>query len=757
MSKAPPKKSSKSTGRTKETYIRWVYTIVFTPILLIALFVLLTAIGVFGSLPTTEELENPKANIASEVRSSDGKVLGKYYVQNRTNARFSELSPHLVNALIATEDVRFFKHSGVDAIALGRVIVKTILGRDNDSGGGSTVSQQLAKNLFPREKLNKFQIAFRKIKEWIIAVKLERNYSKEEIIAMYFNTVDFVNQAVGIRSAASIYFNSSPDSLKIEEAATIVGMLKNPSYFNPKRFTERTQGRRNVVLAQMEKYKFITPEERDSLSAIPLDMSRFKAEDHNTGPAAYFREFIRDELMRWCATHTKPDGTKYNLYKDGLKIYTTIDSRMQDHAEAAVKEHMKVLQKDFFDHWKGRKNAPFAFITEDKIDEIMRQSMKRSDRYRSLKEAGMNQKEIEENFRSPVEMTLFTWNGDSTVTMTPWDSIRYYKHFLRTALMAVDPTTGFIKAWVGGINHKYFKYDQVYTGKRQVGSTFKPFVYAIAMREGLSPCTEVPNITVCIETPSGPWCPDNSSKAFEGAMVSLKDALANSINKVSALLIKQYGVKPVIDLAQKLGISSKLDPVPSICLGTADISLYEMVGANAAFVNQGIYRQPTYITRIEDKNGNLLEEFVPKTVEALDEQTAYLTVELMKGVVEGGTAARLRGRYKLTYPIAGKTGTTQNNSDGWFMGLTPELVTGVWVGCEDRSAHFRSTALGQGANTALPIWGIFMQKVYADQKINLYKGDFKVPDKLTVETDCAKYRQEKKGNQINFDNIDIFQ
>ncbi|MFN4122161.1 MAG: penicillin-binding transpeptidase domain-containing protein, partial [Flavobacteriales bacterium] len=550
---------------------------------------------------------------------------------------------------------------------------------------------------------------------------------------------------------------SSPESLKIEEAATIVGMLKNPSYFNPKRFTERTQGRRNVVLAQMEKYKFITPAERDSLSAIPLDMSKFKAEDHNTGPGAYFREFIRDELMRWCATHTKPDGTKYNLYKDGLKIYTTIDSRMQEHAEAAVKEHMKVLQKDFFDHWKGRKNAPFAFITEDKIDEIMRQSMKRSDRYRSLKEAGMNQKEIDENFRSPVEMTLFTWNGDSTVTMTPWDSIRYYKHFLRTALMAVDPTTGFIKAWVGGINHKYFKYDQVYTGKRQVGSTFKPFVYAVAMREGLSPCTEVPNITVCIETPSGPWCPDNSSKAFEGSMVSLKDALANSINKVSALLIKQYGVKPVIDLAQKLGITSKLDPVPSICLGTADISLYEMVGANAAFVNQGVYRQPTYITRIEDKNGNLLQEFAPKTVEALDEQTAFLTVELMKGVVEGGTAARLRGRYKLTYPIAGKTGTTQNNSDGWFMGLTPELVTGVWVGCEDRSAHFRSTALGQGANTALPIWGIFMQKVYADQKINLYKGDFKVPDKLTVEIDCAKYRQEKRGSQINFDNIDIFQ
>lgn len=757
MSKNNKKTEKKASKSNNASYVKWVYTLVFTPILLLFLVILLTAFGVFGALPTTEELENPKSNIASEVFSSDGKIIGKYYVQNRTNAHFSELSPHLVNALVATEDVRYFKHSGVDAIALARVIVKTILGRDTDSGGGSTVSQQLAKNLFPREKLNKFQIAFRKIKEWIIAVKLERNYSKEEIIAMYFNTVDFVNQAVGIRSASSIYFNTTPDSLKLEEAATIVGMLKNPSYFNPKRFTERTQGRRNVVLAQMEKYNFITKAEKDSVAQLPLDMSRFRGENHNTGLAPYFREFIRDELMRWCANHTKPDGSKYNLYKDGLKIYTTINSRMQEHAEAAVREHMKVLQKEFFEHWKGRKNAPFAFIPDNKIEEILRQAMKRSDRYRTLKEMGLNQKEIEENFKTPVEMSVFTWNGDSTVTMSPWDSIRYYKHYLRTALMAVDPSTGFIKAWVGGINHQYFKYDQVYTGKRQVGSTFKPLVYAIAMREGLSPCSEVPNISICIETPSGPWCPDNSSKAFEGSMVSLKDALANSINKVSALLIYQFGVKPVVDLALKLGIKSHLDPVPSICLGTADISLYEMVGANAAFVNQGIYLQPTYITRIEDKNGVVLEEFTSKSIEALDEQTAYLTVELMKGVVEGGTAARLRGRYKLTNPIAGKTGTTQNNSDGWFMGLTPELVAGVWVGCEDRSAHFRTTALGQGANTALPIWGLFMQKIYADPKTPITRDDFKRPENLSVETDCAKFKQEKKNNPIDFNNIDIFQ
>jgi len=751
-------KTKKKTAKTTESsYLKWVYTVVLTPFLIAFLVILLTALGIFGALPTTIELENPKSNIASEVLSSDQKVLGKFYIQNRTNARFDELSPNLVNALIATEDARFFKHSGVDVIALGRVIIKTILGGDAGSGGGSTVSQQLAKNLFPREKLNKLQIAFRKIKEWIIAVRLERNYTKEEIIAMYFNTVDFVNQAVGIRSASSIYFNTTPDSLKLEEAATIVGMLQNPSMYNPKRFTEKAELRRNVVLSQMEKYGYISKEVRDSVKQIPLDMSKYKGEDHNTGLAPYFREHIRDELSKWCAKHEKADGTKYNLYKDGLKIYTTINSRMQAHAEAAVNEHMKELQKEFFAHWKGRKDAPFAFIDAAKIESILKQSMKRSDRYRSLKAAGFNEKEIEKDFKTPVEMTVFTWNGDSTLTMSPWDSIRYYKHFLRTGLMSIEPQTGFVKAWVGGINHQYFKYDQVYTGKRQVGSTFKPFVYAIAMREGLSPCTEVPTVSICIETPSGPWCPENSSKAYENAMVPLKAALANSINKVSALLIKTYGVKPVIDLVKKMGVTSQLDAVPSISLGSADISLFEMVGANATFVNKGIYIQPTYITRIEDKNGNVLEEFIPKSEEALDEQTAFLTIELMKGVVEGGTAARLRGRYKLTNPIAGKTGTTQNNSDGWFMGLTPDLVTGVWVGCEDRSAHFRTTALGQGANTALPIWGLYMQKVYADKKIKISTGDFEKPDKLTVEINCEKFNQEKKSNNVNFESFDNFQ
>jgi len=427
---------------------------------------------------------------------------------------------------------------------------------------------------------------------------------------------------------------------------------------------------------------------------------------------------------------------------------------MQKHAETAVEEHMRQLQKEFFAHWKGYKAAPFSNIPESKIRSIIKQAMNRSDRYRRMKEAGVGEDEIARVFRIPVKMKIFTWKGDSTVTMSPWDSIRYHKFFLQTGLMSVEPQSGYIRAWVGGINQKYFQYDHVYSGKRQVGSTFKPFVYAVAMQEGLSPCTQVPNIPICIQTPSGPWCPDNSSKEFEGAMVPLKSALAYSINRVSAYLIKQYGVQPVIKMVRRMGITSPIDPVPSISLGTTDLSVYEMVGAISTFANKGVFIEPTWITRIEDKNGNILEEFIPKRDEALSEQTAFLVIELMKGVVEGGTATRLRGRYGLNNPIAGKTGTTQNNSDGWFMGMTPELVTGVWVGCEDRAAHFRSTALGQGANTALPIWGIYMKKVYADRKIKISKGDFERPANLGVTINCEEFKQEnlKEVQGENFDN-----
>lgn len=745
------KKTSKpAKGKQSDTtkkLVKIVWLVITGPVLLLFLIVMLTSAGLFGKLPTIEDLANPRSNLASEIISADQQVIGKFYVENRSNSTFQELSPQLVDALVSTEDARFYEHAGIDVRALFRVLAKTVLGGDSDSGGGSTVTQQLAKNMFPREDLNKIEVVFRKIKEWIIATKLERNFTKEEIIALYLNTVDFGNQAFGIKSASRIYFDTTPDSLKIEQAAMLVGMLKGPSFYNPRRNYDRAVTRRNVVLKQMVKYNKLSEAAYDSLNKLPVDLSKFQAESHNSGTATYFREFLREQMTDWCKKNKKPDGTNYNLYKDGLKIYTTINSRMQEHAEEAVQEHMKDLQKQFFAHWKGNKNAPFAYIPESKIQQIMRQAMQRSDRYRRMKDEGASSEEIDRAFKKKVKMKIFTYNGDSTVTMSPMDSIRYHKFIMQTGLMSMEPQTGYIRAWVGGVNQKFFQYDHVYSSKRQVGSTFKPFVYAIAMQEGWSPCTQVPNINICIQTPSGPWCPSNSSKEFEGAMVPLRSALAYSINKVSAYLIKQFGVEPVINMVRHMGIKSPIAPVPSICLGTADLSVYEMTGAVSTFANKGVYIEPTWITRIEDKNGNVLADFSPKTDEAMDEQTAYLVLELMKGVVEGGTATRLRGRYGLNNPIAGKTGTTQNNSDGWFMGLTPELVTGVWVGCEDRAAHFRSTALGQGANTALPIWGLYMKKVYADKKLKVSRGDFERPAKLTVETNCAEYNQQ--NNQLN--------
>ena len=735
-------------------YVKWVWMAIAGPVVLLFVIVLLTSIGLFGRLPTIEDLANPRSNLASEIISADQQPIGKFYIENRSNVRFEELPKSIVDALISTEDYRFYDHSGIDFRALGRVLVKTIFGGNSNSGGGSTITQQLAKNMFPREDLNKFQVLFRKIKEWIIASKLERNYTKNEIIAMYLNTVDFGNQSFGIKSAAKVFYNTTPDSLKIDEAALLVGVLRGPSYYSPVRNYERALKRRNLVLSRMVKHNKLTADEFEKLKVLPINMSKFKAESHNSGQATYFREFLREQMSVWCQKNKKPDGTNYNLYKDGLKIYTTINSLMQKHAEAAVEEHMRQLQKEFFAHWKGYKTAPFSNIPQSKIKLIIKQAMARSDRYRRMKEAGVGEEEIERVFKIPVKMKIFTWKGDSTVTMSPWDSIRYHKFFLQTGLMSVEPQSGYIRAWVGGIDQKYFQYDHVYSGKRQVGSTFKPFVYAVAMQEGLSPCTQVPNTPICIQTPSGPWCPDNSSKEFEGALVPLKSALAYSINRVSAYLIKQYGVQPVIKMVRRMGITRPIDPVPSICLGTTDLSVYEMVGAISTFANKGVFIEPTWITRIEDKNGNILEEFIPKRDEALSEQTAYLVIELMKGVVEGGTATRLRGRYGLNNPIAGKTGTTQNNSDGWFMGLTPELVTGVWVGCEDRAAHFRSTSLGQGANTALPIWGLYMKKVYKDRKIRISKGDFERPANLGVIINCEEYKQQsiQEVQGENFDN-----
>jgi penicillin-binding protein 1A len=498
----------------------------------------------------------------------------------------------------------------------------------------------------------------------------------------------------------------------------------------------------------MAKYKYITPEQCEKYKKIPLKL-KFTAEDQNEGLATYFREYLRDYMKKWCKEHKKPDGSNYNLYKDGLKIYTTINSKMQRYAEEAVKEWLTELQGKFFNHWKGRKNAPFYQMNDEEVQKLLTQAMKRSERYRVLKERGLSDSEIKATFMKPVETKLFSWKGEFDTVITPWDSMRYCKYFLQTGFMSMEPSTGYIRAWVGGIDYRNFKYDHVKQGKRQVGSTFKPFVYTLAMQEQWSPCYQVPNIPVTFDLPEGgTWTPKNSDAKY-GGMMTLKKGLALSVNSVTAYVMKQFGPQAVVDLARKLGIESHLDAVPSLCLGTADISVFEMVGANSTFANQGVWVEPTFITRIEDKNGNVIEEFMPRRVEAISKETAYLTLNLMKGVVDHGTGLRLRFRHGLTAPIAGKTGTTQNNSDGWFMGITPDLVSGVWVGCEDRSAHFRSTDLGQGASMALPIWGIYMKKVYDDKSLKISQDDFEKPEGLdnSIELDCSKYNEDKEQEE----------
>ncbi len=734
---------AKAQGSTKQfgKYIKYLWIIVLAPVLFVFLLVGLTSAGIFGELPSFEELENPNSSLASEVYSADTKILGKYYVQNRVNIHFKDLSPNLVSALKATEDVRFEEHSGVDIKGLFRVFVKTII-LQQDAGGGSTLTQQLAKNLFPRGETNKVKIVFQKLKEWIIAVRLERNYTKQEILAMYLNTVEFGNNAFGIKSASTTYFSKQPSELKMEEAALLVGMLQAPSRYNPVRNVESATFRRNTVLGQMAKYNFISEEQKDSLINLPIKLN-FRQESHTEGLAQYFREMLRQDLLKWCKDHKKADGMPYNLYRDGLRIYTTIDSRMQRYAEEAVQEHFAELQKTFYDHWKGR--VPWSDHPE-----LIDEAMKRSDRYISMKKGGASEAEIKKVFAKKTEMTLFSWKGEIDTTLSPLDSIKYYKMFYQTGFMSMEPQTGYVRAWVGGNNYKYFQYDHVKEGKRQVGSTFKPFLYTLAMQEGYSPCYEIPNVPVTIIDQAGvPWTPSNSDGKY-GGMLSLKEALAESINCISAYLMKQFGPEAVVQVARKMGITSPLDPYPSLALGTADVSVYEMVAAYSTFANKGVYTEPQYILRIEDKNGVVLQDFVPRKVEAISEETSYLMLNLMQGVTLFGTGARLRGsKYGFTNPIAGKTGTTQNNSDGWFMGITPELVSGAWAGCEDRAVHFRTTQLGQGANVALPVWGLYMKKVYADPTLNYSKGSFEAPEKpLGVELDCSKYKnpvQQQNG------------
>ncbi len=738
--------------------IKRLWIIFFSILAFIILLFFVISNGWLGFMPSFEELENPKSNLASEVISADQVVLGTYFIENRSNIHYNELSPYIINALIATEDSRFEKHSGIDTRGILRVLFKNIIIGQKSAGGGSTITQQLAKNLFPRKKnQSKFLLVFTKLKEWITAIKLERNYTKDEIIAMYLNTVDFGNNAFGIKSATKTYFGKLPSELNIQEAALLVGILKAPSKYSPVRRKEAATKRREVVLSQMLKYKYINRKDYDSLITLPLDMSNFRVMNQNAGRATYLREHLRGVIDDWCKNHSKPDGKPYNLYKDGLKIYTTLNSKMQQYAEEAVREYLgKELQPAFFRHWKGHKNAPFdPNLTDDERNAIMRDAMSRTERYAILKEQGATKEEIRYAFLKPVKMKIFSWKGEIDTLMSPWDSIKYYKFFLRTGLMSMEPQTGYVRAYVGGINYKHFKFDQVIQAKRQVGSTFKPFVYALALQElGFSPCTKVPNVPVSFDLFDGTkWTPDNSDTDDEGKMVTLKYALANSINFISAYLMKRLSPGGVIELARKMGVTSQIDAVPSICLGTPDLSLFEMVGAMNTFANKGEYIKPILITRIEDKNGKILERFVTERKEAMSEETAYLMISLLKGVVEHGTSARLRYKYKFDNPIAGKTGTSQNYSDGWFMGLTPNLVSGVWVGCEDRACHFRSMQLGQGANMALPIWAIYMRKIYTDNTIKLYKGDFEKPARpISVEIDCNKYDTDYRNRIIPGEN-----
>jgi penicillin-binding protein 1A len=711
-----------------------------------------TASGMFGKLPSFDELENPQTYLASEVYSSDGQLLGKYYVQNRSNIQYKDISPYVINGLVATEDARFFDHSGVDIRSLFRVFFKTVLGRKSSSGGGSTITQQLAKMLFPREKkMSKFQLAIQKIREWIIAARLERQYTKEEIITMYLNKFDFINNAVGIQSAARIYFSTSPDSLKMEQAAVLVGMEKNPSLFNPIRKKENSLDRRNVVLYQMKTYNYITQHVFDSLKNIPLKL-KFKPENPDEGLASYFREYLRDNFLRkWCEEHLKPDGTKYDIYKDGLKIYTTIDSRLQKYAEDGMEENCKVEQALFFKELKNRRNPPFDFrISKAESNDLINESVHRSDRYASLKEEGTSDDEITKIFNTPVPMTVFTWKNPKhslDTVMSPLDSIRYSKSFMQCGFSSIDPHTGFIRAWVGGIDHRFFKYDHVKVGKRQVGSTFKPFIYTLAVQNGYSPCYKMPNVPITIAIPGQPsWSPKNADTDDDGRMMSLSDALAKSVDRIAAALTHQFSPQAVINVVRHMGIEDKIDAVPSLCLGTCEISNLDMVGAYCTYANKGIWVEPTFVMRIEDKNGRVLDQIKPHTSEALSQQDAYVMLKMMEGVVVSGTGVRLRYKYKLMNQIAGKTGTTQNCSDGWFIGITPDLVSGCWAGFEDRAIHFENMEWGQGAAEALPVWAYYMQKAYDDKSLNISQEDFEKPDKpLTIECDCDKYYKENNG------------
>ena len=730
----------------------------------------LASIGKFGEMPDFRQLENPKTNFASEIISSDNEILGKYYFNdNRTPVNYEEINQETIDALIATEDERFYSHPGIDLKATLRAIIFL-----NTRGGASTISQQLARQLFVGVRSrNIIQAVGQKIKEWVIAIELEKQYTKEEIITMYLNIYDFGYYGDGIKSASNIYFSKDPINLKTEESAMLIGMLQNSSLYDPIKRPEITKKRRDLVLMQMAKNNYLSERQKDSLQKIPLELN-YTPQSHRRGLATYFRSYLRGFMKNWTTNNFKKDGSSYNLYVDGLKIYTTINSKMQQYAEESVNEHMKNLQKEFFIQNDTVSSAPFSDLDEDEEEIIMKRAMRRSERWRKSKLSGKTNDEIEESFNIPTNMSIFSWEGDIDTLMSPVDSIRYYKHFLRAGMMSMNPKNGHVKAWVGGINYRNFQYDHVMLSKRQIGSTFKPFLYATAIDQlKLSPCDMLPDLIHCIEpykygNPE-PWCPTNSSDKY-GGMRTLSNALANSKNTISAQLIDKVGPKPVADLARNLGVSSRIPDVPAIALGTPDLSVYEMVGAYGAFANKGIYVKPIMVTKIEDKNGTIIFQSKPETKDVLSEESSYVTLKLLEGVTKFGSGARLRHDipedernyvyknvvtgypYKFQNAIAGKTGTTQNQSDGWFIGMVPNLVTGVWVGGEDRSVHFKEIAYGQGATMSLPIWGLFMNKCYENEELQVSKEDFEEPETLSIELDCSKIlpdESESDENDIN--------
>lgn len=754
---------------------RWLWMLVLCPMALV--FGLLFLVWAFADIPSFKELEDPDTKLATQVIAEGGEILTTYHIENRSFASYDELSMNIVNAAVATEDKRFYEHSGIDLKSLGRVAVKTLLMRDSSQGGGSTITQQLAKTLYPRNEvksripgMSKLNMVWIKLKEWITAVKLERNYTKQEIIDMYLNSVFFGSGAYGVKAASHTFFAKEPADLTVEEAATLVGMINKPTRYNPVLHPDLSLTRRNFVIGQMYRSDYITKAERDSIQQLPIVVDSYEIQDHNAGLAPYFRDYLRrymnaskpkrssyqfreefsvdslrwadDELYGWLQKNKKPDGSEYNLDKDGLRIYTTINYKMQKYAEEAMAEHMANLQKSFWTDLKYKKNRPFSNdVDQETVDRVMKQARRWSERYRVRKAAGMSEAEIMKTFDEPVQMRVFTWDkkGYIDTTMTPNDSIRYYKSFLRSSFVAMEPETGHVKAYVGGPNYRYFKYDNVTQGKRQVGSTIKPFLYTLAMQEGMSPCDE----TVCVPQTfivgNDTWTPRSTDKdQWIGQTVTLKWGLTNSSNNISAYLMKLFGPTAMVDMMHKMGVGSHVEEVPSICVGSADLYLYEMVAAYNTFPSKGVYVTPIFVTRIEDKQGNVLGEFNNRKREAISESTAYLMENLMQGVVNNGTAGRLRSVYRLQGQIAGKTGTTNDNSDGWFIGYTPSITAGIWTGGEDRQVHFESLALGGGSNMALPIWGIWMKKIIADGTLGISEKDaFIAPAGVSVNLNCT--------------------